>query len=65
MSIPVSHARVTAEQFVAIPDNDRRCELVNGDVRVMSLAGSEHGRGAFELALRAAGCISAHRLGSA
>ena len=44
--------QLTAEELASIPDNGKRCELVNGVLRMMSPAGGRHGRIAGQLLLR-------------
>ncbi len=35
---------MTADEFLLMPDGDKRHELIRGEVRSTSLAGGEHGR---------------------
>jgi Uma2 family endonuclease len=44
-----NHEWVTADQLLEMPDDGMRRELVRGEVRVMTPAGSRHGRIAMQL----------------
>ena len=50
MSTVTQH--ITAEQLLMMPDNHMRRELIAGEVREMTPAGSEHGRVAVKFATR-------------
>ena len=54
---------LTAEQFYEMPDDDLRHDLVEGEVRSISLAGGEHGKIALRLAARMLAHAEAHGLG--
>lgn len=54
----------TAEQLLAIPDDGRRYELVEGELRTMTPAGNEHGRIAAELCSLVSAFVRKHRLGA-
>ncbi|MCO6453954.1 MAG: Uma2 family endonuclease, partial [Pirellulaceae bacterium] len=53
----------TAEQLAAMPADGKRYELVDGVLRMMSPAGSEHGRIASELLLQIGQHAKQHKLG--
>ena len=53
----------TAEQLAALPDDGKRHELVNGELHMMSPAGGEHGRIAFQLGLLLGNHVREHQLG--
>ena len=53
----------TAEQLLAMPDDGNRYELVEGVLKVMSPAGSEHGEIAMRIASRLAHHVECRRLG--
>lgn len=55
--------RATAEELLAMPDDGRRWELVRGELRSMSPAGSEHGAVAIRLGALLAAHILQRRLG--
>ncbi len=55
---------VTAEQLAARPDDGNRYELVDGVLRMMSPAGSRHGRIAARLLVRIANHVEQHLLGA-
>jgi Uma2 family endonuclease len=55
--------RLTAEQLAAMPDNGKRCELVDGVLHVMSPTGGCHGRIAGRLFLRVGNHVERHKLG--
>ena len=54
----------TAEQLAARPDDGDRYELVDGVLRMMSPAGSRHGRIAAKLLVRLANHIERKNLGA-
>jgi Uma2 family endonuclease len=54
---------ITAEQLLAMPPDDWRYELVNGELRRMSPAGEEHGRIAMNLGGRLAQFVRERGLG--
>lgn len=62
MSNSTDHV-TTAEQLASMPDDGKRYELVDGLLRMMSPAGSEHGRIAAELLLQIGQYAKQHRLG--
>jgi Uma2 family endonuclease len=53
---------VSAEELLAMP-NLGRCELVRGEVIMMSPAGAEHGRIIWNLTLLLGNFVKAHKLG--
>jgi Uma2 family endonuclease len=55
--------RLTAEQLAALPDNGKRCELVDGVLHIISPAGGRHGRIAGKLFLRVGNHVERHKLG--
>jgi Uma2 family endonuclease len=54
---------VTADEFLQIPDDGLRRELVEGEVRVMSPAGHLHGDVAMQIGWRLASHVATHALG--
>jgi Uma2 family endonuclease len=45
----IASTPMTAEQLAAMPDDESRRELIDGELRMMSPAGNEHGRVAMRL----------------
>lgn len=62
MSNTTDHV-TTAEQLASMPEDGKRYELVDGVLRMMSPAGSEHGRIAAELLLQIGQYAKQHKLG--
>lgn len=60
--MPTPHA-VTAEELLDLPDDGLRYELVDGELRVMSPAGFEHGDVALEIGARLKEFVRGHQLG--
>jgi Uma2 family endonuclease len=60
-----SDPRVTADEFLEIPDDGLRRELVRGEVRIMSPAGRSHGKVALRLGSRLERYVDEHGLGEA
>jgi Uma2 family endonuclease len=54
---------MTADELFARPDDGKRCELVQGELRMMSPAGGRHGRIALKLARRLGDYVEQHDLG--
>ena len=54
---------VTADQLLEFPDDGLRRELVRGEVRVTSPAGSRHGRVAMRIGMRRGAYVEAAGLG--
>jgi Uma2 family endonuclease len=54
---------MTADELLAMPDDGRRYELVQGELRMMSPAGGRHGRIAMKLARRLGDFVETHALG--
>jgi Uma2 family endonuclease len=54
----------TAEQLVAMPDDGNRYELVNGVLKMMSPAGSEHGQIAERISRRLGNHVESNHLGA-
>jgi Uma2 family endonuclease len=54
---------LTADELFSMPHHGMRLELVKGELRTMSPAGSEHGNVTSRLSWRLAQHIDAHRLG--
>jgi Uma2 family endonuclease len=54
---------LTAEDLLRLPDDGCRYELVDGEVRKMAPAGSQHGRIAVNITLQLAGFVRANDLG--
>jgi Uma2 family endonuclease len=54
----------TAEQLIAMPDDGNRYELVNGVLRMMSPAGSEHGQIAERISRRLGNHVESNQLGA-
>lgn len=59
----VQQPPMTAEQLAVLPDDGRRYELVNGERRMMSPAGGEHGRIAMRLGMLLSVHVDQHKLG--
>ena len=55
---------MTAEELLAMPRDGKRCELVEGELRVMSPAGNEHGAITVRLTWRLAKYIEQNHLGT-
>lgn len=55
--------QMTAKQLAAMPDNGRRCELVEGVLHMMSPAGGRHGRIADKLSRRIGNHVEQKKLG--
>ena len=53
----------TAEQLAAMPDDGMRRELVNGELRMMSPAGGQHGRIAMRIGRLLGNHVEKHQLG--
>ena len=49
MNIQIDTQNMTAEELLYLPDNGIRTELVRGELREMSPAGSQHGRWAINV----------------
>lgn len=62
-SAHATDAVTTAEQLAALPRDNRRYELVKGELRVMSPAGGRHGRVAMKLAQLLANHVHAGDMG--
>jgi Uma2 family endonuclease len=60
---PPPATAVTAEELLRLPDDDRRLELVEGELREMPPAGAEHGSVAFHIAALLQRHIEAHQAG--
>ncbi len=56
---------VTADELLAMLDDGKRYELVQGELRMMSPAGGRHGRIALKLARRIGDYVEQHDLGEA
>ena len=56
-------ALVTAEELLELPDDGHRYELVDGELRVLSPAGFDHGVVAMEIGARLDEFVRARRLG--
>jgi Uma2 family endonuclease len=56
---------ITADELLSMPDDGRRYELVQGELRMMSPAGGRHGRIALKLARRLGDYVEEHDLGVA
>jgi Uma2 family endonuclease len=54
---------LTADELFHLPSGKSRYELVRGELRCMSPAGSEHGAVTMELAMRLASHVKSHGLG--
>jgi Uma2 family endonuclease len=59
----ISTRALTAEELLRLPDDDRRLELIEGELREMPPAGAEHGTVAFHIAALLQGHITAHDAG--
>src|SRR6188472_1638802 len=59
----VSTEALTAEQLLRLPDDDRRLELIEGELHEIPPAGAEHGTVAFHIAALLESHITAHQLG--
>ena len=46
----ISTQALTAEELLRLPDDDRRLELIEGELRELPPAGAEHGTVAFHIA---------------
>ncbi len=57
-------SRITADQLAAMPDDGRRYELIDGELKVMSPAGGEHGQIAAEFCWRVGQFVRENQLGS-
>jgi len=55
--------RMTADELLALPRGEFRYELVNGELKKMSLAGHNHGRSIIRLTLPLALHVQKHNLG--
>ena len=55
---------MTAEQMFAMPDDGHRCELINGVLRMMSPAGSEHGQVADRISRHLGNHVESNNLGA-
>ena len=55
--------QITAEKLALMPNNGKRCELVDGVLHMMSPAGGRHGRIAAKLLLRVGSHVEQRRLG--
>jgi Uma2 family endonuclease len=53
----------TVEQLASVSRHDGRCELVQGELKMMSPAGGRHGRIAMNVARLLANHVAAHQLG--
>jgi Uma2 family endonuclease len=56
-------SHLTAEQFLGLPLDGQRFELIEGELRAMSPAGSEHGKIIWDLAVELGQFIKRNRLG--
>src|SRR4051794_7611843 len=56
---------ITADEFLLLPDDGLRHELVRGEVTTMTLPGGEHGQIAAEMLLLIGGFAKSQRLGRA
>jgi Uma2 family endonuclease len=54
---------VTADEFLLMPDNGLRSELIRGEVKSMTLAGGEHGEIAMVIGILLGVHVRAHGLG--
>src|SRR6185503_12857780 len=59
-----SDLSVTADQLLEMPDDGLRRELVRGEVRVMTPAGSQHGRIAAQILVRLSVYVAERGLGT-
>jgi Uma2 family endonuclease len=62
---PTEHPGMTAEELFGLPDDGLRHELVEGELRTMTPAGSEHGRVAARITARIVVHAEEHGLGEA
>jgi Uma2 family endonuclease len=62
-SSPPPATALTAEDLLRLPGDDRRLELVDGELREMPPAGAEHGTVAFHIAALLERHIEAHEAG--
>ena len=53
---------LTAEELASMPDDGKRCELIDGVLHMMSPAGGRHGRIAGKLFLRVGNHVEQHEL---
>ncbi|WP_448602662.1 Uma2 family endonuclease [Thermoleptolyngbya sp.] len=61
---PISEPKVwTDEEFMALPQDGHRYELVNGELIDMGNSGMEHGWIASKLMIVLGGFVQAHKLG--
>ncbi len=65
MSLDSNQSITTADQLLSMPNDGNRYELVNGYLRMMSPAGSEHGWIAGRILARLAAHVEKHNLGKA
>ncbi len=59
----VAEALMTADEFLALPDDDELHELIEGRLETMSLPGWEHGEIAFEFGRLIGNFVKEHKLG--
>lgn len=59
-----TQARISAEGLLRMPDDGKRRELVEGEIREMAPAGARHGRAAMKLASRLDRYAEENRLGA-
>ena len=63
MAMSIAAKTTTADELYRMPDDGYRYELVEGDLRKMTPAGSEHGAISMELGMRLAQHVRSHQLG--